>query len=618
MAELEFRILGPLEVRRDGAVVAIGSRRQRELLTLLLLQPNTVVAADDLIEQLWHPLVPPAAKASLQNHVARLRRLIGDHAVETVPPGYRANVTSGTLDLLRVEALLAGAQSQETEQRAATLREALACWDGVALLEAASPFAQSELVRLEELRIFALEERIETDLELARFSSLVPELEALVERHPLRERLWRQLMLALYGAGRQAEALATYRRAHRALVGELGIEPGQALKDLQRAILLQEPHLAVRDAATDDLFRRAAPHLPVADDDRARALLQYAQAIWQLGERRRADLALDDALRWAELSGNETLIQRVRLERTLNETLARAGNLVEQAELAARTSTRFEAIGELDALADSLLQQGYMLRDSGNATQSAALAKRAAAIATEAGNDELRRRAAGYLAVALAIGPTPVADALAQCPTTEHPTYGVLCGRGWLLVQSGETMQGFELLQRGIDIARSLGRPSALGGAHHWSAFAHETTGDAERVHAHLSTAYDLADSVTELGGVASAASRLAYILAVLGRSEEATEYADEAQSLSERSDFSVGVYTKLARALIAHARHDSRKATGFFEQAILAADRSDWLNLRALTRETAANVSNEHTLAQEAKRLYRRKGNRTALARLK
>jgi len=141
-----------------------------------------------------------------------LRRLVGDDVVETVPPGYRVNANPAQLDARRVEALILEARAQESARRAATLRLALSAWRGLPLGELSSgPFTQSEAGRLEELRLLALEERIDADLELESYAAVVPELEALVEQHPLRERFWRQLMLALYGAGRQAEALATYR-----------------------------------------------------------------------------------------------------------------------------------------------------------------------------------------------------------------------------------------------------------------------------------------------------------------------------------------------------------------------------------------------------------------------
>jgi len=615
---LEFRILGPLEVRRDGTPLVIPSQRQRALLALLVLRANQVVPADELIEQLWHPTPPAAAKASLHNHVSRLRGLIGREVVETVQPGYRLSIEPGQVDLLTVEAMLAEAQSQEGEQRARTLRLALDAWRGLPLIEfPLGPAAQAEAIRLEELRLFALEERIEADLELNRFAPLVPELEALVAQHPLRERLWRQLMRALYGAGRQAEALATYRRAHRVLVSELGVEPGQALKDLQLAILLHEPRLTVTDTSTDDLFRRAVGQLPVADSARGRALLDYAQAIWRLGERTRATLALEEAAARAAAGGDTILAQRVVLQQGLHEMLTRAGDLLEQVDLARQASATFERSGDLDGLAEALLHESYMLRDSGSAETAATLAERAYVVAATSGNDDIRRRARGYVVTALALGPAPVAEALARCPPTEEATYGVLCGRGYLEVQAGNLEEGLELIERGIELAEHLRLPSPLAGAMHWAAFAHEALGDAEQIAGCLQRAYDLNQAVDERSSLAVSAARLARALASLGEVDTARYLADEAVTLAQPSDLAAIVYTRLAFALIEHRVGNRAEARSAAQEAVAVTRQSDWLNLQAFALEHLSVVAPNGGAAREARRLYERKGNASSARRL-
>lgn len=619
MPELEFRILGPLEVIYDGKPIAIPSKRQRALLALLLLRLNEVVPVDELIEQLWHPVPPASAKASLHNHVSRLRGLIGHEVIETVQPGYRLSIEPAQVDLWRVESMLAEAQSQDSEERARTLRLALNAWRGLPLVEfPLAPAAQAEAVRLEELRLFALEERIEADLDLNQFASLVPELEALVEQYPLRERLWRQLMRALYGAGRQAEALATYRRAHRVLVSELGVEPGQALKDLQLAILLHEPRLSVTDTSTDDLFRRAVAQLPVADSARGRALLDYAQAIWRLGERTRATLALEEAATRAAASNDTLLAQRVQLQQALHEMLSHAGDLLEQADLARRASATFERSGDLDGLAEALLHEAYMLRDSGSAEAAAELAERAYAIAVNVGNDDIRRRARGYVVTALAVGPVPVAQALARCPPTEEETYGVLCGRGYLEVQAGNLEEGFKLLERGIDLAEQLRLPSPLAGAMHWEAFAHEALGDAEQIVRCLQRAYDLAQAVDERSSLAVSAARLGRALASLGETDAARRLADEATTLGQPSDLAALVYTRLAYALIEHAAGNDAAERSAALNAVAIARQSDWLNLQAFALEHLSMlVPNGRPAREEARQLYERKGNLTSARRL-
>ena len=234
---MEFRILGPLEVVAAGKPVALGGARQRALLALLLTRPNEVVSTDRLIDELWGPAPPRAALNTVQYYVSQLRKLLGAERIETRPPGYAIRIAPGELDLERFELLLERGDAE-------ALSEALALWRGPALADFAyEPFAQEEAGRLEELRLVAHERRIEADLERGRSDELVPELERLIAFHPLRERLRGQLMLALYRSGRQAEALSVYQEARKALVEELGIEPGPLLQELERAILRQDPTL---------------------------------------------------------------------------------------------------------------------------------------------------------------------------------------------------------------------------------------------------------------------------------------------------------------------------------------------------------------------------------------
>jgi DNA-binding SARP family transcriptional activator len=245
---VEFRILGPLEVVEQGRSLALGGARQRALLALLLTRANEVVSTDRLIDELWGERAPKAAANALQYHVSRLRKLLApSHAIITKEPGYLIRVELEELDLLRFERLVEEGQRSSPEAAARLLREALALWRGPALADVAhESFAQSEILRLEELRLVAVEQRIDADLELGRDAELVAELEALVREHPLRERPRAQLMLALYRSGRQAEALEVYRQTRRLLVEELGIEPSPALQELERAILDQDPELTTQ------------------------------------------------------------------------------------------------------------------------------------------------------------------------------------------------------------------------------------------------------------------------------------------------------------------------------------------------------------------------------------
>ncbi len=245
---MEFRILGPFEVAGHGQSLEVGAGKQRALLAFLLLHAGEVVSTDRLIDALWEEHPPASALNSVHVYVSQLRRAFGNGHLETRGHGYRLTLEPDQLDLGRFERLLGDGRALlaagETERAAHALRAGLALWRGPPLSDFASePFAQGEIARLEELRLAALEERIEADLALGRHAELVSELEALVREHPLRERLRAQLMLALYRSGRQAEALDSYQQARRMLAEDLGLEPGRTLQELERAILRQDAQL---------------------------------------------------------------------------------------------------------------------------------------------------------------------------------------------------------------------------------------------------------------------------------------------------------------------------------------------------------------------------------------
>ncbi len=243
---LDFLLLGPLEVRDGPRSLPLGGRKQRSLLALLLLHANEVVSSDALIDGLWGERAPKTARTALQVYVSQLRKLLSAERLETRKPGYVLHVHSEELDLGRFEALCAKAREDGPVASATALGEALSLWRGPALSDFAyESFAQGEIARLEELRLSALEERIEAELDLGRHAEVVGELDSLVAEHPLRERLREQLILALYRSGRQAEALQAYRQARKALVEEHGLEPGSSLKELEKAILAQDVGLAL-------------------------------------------------------------------------------------------------------------------------------------------------------------------------------------------------------------------------------------------------------------------------------------------------------------------------------------------------------------------------------------
>jgi DNA-binding SARP family transcriptional activator len=283
---MEFRILGSLEVLADGREVPLGGARQRAVLAVLLLHRGEVVPVDRIAEELWGERPPETAIKTVQVYVSRLRKVLPQDVLATRSPGYVLGISPDELDLDRFErlvdegrSLLARGLPADASER---LRDALSLWRGPALADFAyESFAQTAIARLEEIRLAAVELRIDADLALGRHDELVGELEALVAEHPLRERLRRHLMTALYRSGRQAEALDAYRDARRTLVDELGIEPSAALQELERAILRQEPALNPPPAAPASLGEAGERSILVAITDEARvdALLAVAEPL---------------------------------------------------------------------------------------------------------------------------------------------------------------------------------------------------------------------------------------------------------------------------------------------------------------------------------------------------
>jgi DNA-binding SARP family transcriptional activator len=254
---MDFRILGPLEVLDEGRPLSLGGSKQRALLALLLLHANETLSTDRLIDGLWGERPPATAAKTVQVHISRLRKGLagaegGDPAglVATREHGYELRLDRECLDAHRFERLVAQGRTELAAGRpgraASALEEALSLWRGPPLADVAyESFAQGEIARLEDLRVAALEELVEAKLALGRHAEVVGELERLVADYPYRERLRGQLMLALYRCDRQADALQAYQDARRTLVEQLGIEPGERLRELERAILRQDAGLAL-------------------------------------------------------------------------------------------------------------------------------------------------------------------------------------------------------------------------------------------------------------------------------------------------------------------------------------------------------------------------------------
>jgi DNA-binding SARP family transcriptional activator len=305
---MQLRVLGSLEVVRDDVAVRLPSAQQRRLLTALLLTPGSVVPTDQLMVALWDDAPPPSALKSLRAHVSRLRAALEDdgEAIATHAAGYALRIEPQHIDAHRFERLVAEARALRTSDLAAALAlldEALGLWRGPAHADVADEaFARADAVRLEELRLSALEDRVDVQLAAGRHVEITAELEALARNHPLRERPHAQLMLALYRDGRQADALETYRRFRDTLADELGLEPSAALRVLERDVLRQDPRLAVAADAEPSTAGGVAVERPgTADAD-------VGGGPPPLVERRAQLAALDGLLTEISTSGQGRLV----------------------------------------------------------------------------------------------------------------------------------------------------------------------------------------------------------------------------------------------------------------------------------------------------------------------
>ena len=345
----EFRVLGPLEVMRADRSVTLPPGKPSAVLARLLLDPNRVVPVDAIVDGLWDQRPPVSARKLVQVYVSKLRAALGHACIETRAPGYRIVASADECDLGRFEELTRLARNEpDAGRRAALLEQALARWRGPALAEfRGAPFAVPAARRLTELRLTAVEDRIDADLELGRHERVIGELEGLVAEEPLRERPRRQLMIALYRSGRYAEALASYREARRLLIDDLGIEPGPALQDLERAILRRDP--ALERTRSADVGGRG----PVVCTDRALLALLGPLCV---GERELVlvELVAEAAELTARVDGLETVRKqtaetrlRVRTAAFTSEHPAR-----DLARLASEQQAELLVVSDPDAVPD--------------------------------------------------------------------------------------------------------------------------------------------------------------------------------------------------------------------------------------------------------------------------
>jgi DNA-binding SARP family transcriptional activator len=613
-------------VRRDGELVAVPAPKQRALLGLLLLHANEPVSQDELIDQLWGEHAPRTARASLQNLVYALRRVIGQETLERQPGGYVLHVEPGELDLERFEQLVSDARRAGPKERAASLREALELWRGPPLVEfPVEPFLQFEIARLEEERLTALEDRVDAELELGLHEELVAELGSLVEHFPTRERIWGQLMLALYRSGRQAEALETYRRAHQTLLDGLGLEPGVDLRELQRAILIQDRALDDPQRKLGSAIERATSILPRSPSERAESLYDYAISVMRLGERRQALSMFEAAERLASAVGDRSVEERARLYRSYLSIWLDGKSPQDHLAETQRAAADFAKREDKAGLALALRQQSQMLAWSGHAEDGVAIATAAVEIASRLGSPQLEASFRAVLPGFIAAGPMPVQQAILRCraelvpdlPNEPRQRLWVLCALVPLEAQAGRIEVARELGAEAVELSRSAGLVGQLVDAMHACGLAECILGSYTSAIGHFRAARAILATEVDHAQLPDLSAQLACALASAGEVAEARGLALEARASAAPDLFATEVLWRRALALV--ASHDGRfdEAMQLADEARKRAAASDWLTFRGATLEDAAvvcrlagDLEGESTDLDEALELYERKGN--------
>ena len=369
----EYGLLGPFEVQVDGRPVPLAGPRQRAVLVYLLAHANTVVPIPRLVDELWADEPPASAVNVLQSYVSQLRKALGRDAIETSGKGYLARVRGDALDLIRFERSAHAGSLALAEERfedaSAALGDAVALWRGPALADlVGEPAVVPIAARLEELRVLALERRIEAEIACGRHSEVAAEAGDLARAHPLRERPRWLHMVALYRSGRQAEALDSYRRARTYLSDELGLEPGPALQELERSILRQDASLGAPDAA---VAPAAAPvRSIVVAELSAGSLEQLARLAAPLAERPPRELLLvrtaPDAGELSDASASVRALREDLLAAGVGSRGAAFTSLMPGADLA-RVAAEQDADLVLVDAPDQLLEDGRLLALLGHA-----------------------------------------------------------------------------------------------------------------------------------------------------------------------------------------------------------------------------------------------------------
>jgi DNA-binding SARP family transcriptional activator len=602
--------------------------KPRAVLAFLLLHPGELVESDRLLDELWDDPAPKTAKVSLRNQIAKLRKVLGHELLVTQGAAYSLRLESGELDANRFESLVQDARACKAEARAGKLREALSLWRGPAFSDFSyEPFAQSEIARLEELRLTALESRIDTDLTLGLHAGLVAELEALVARYPLRERFRAQLMLALYRCGRQSEALLAYRDARTMLHTELGLEPTESLRQLERAILVQDQLLSLEqledDGGSADVLEQVVS-IAVGPSDRVDWLTEFGLALHRVGRFPSSDAVLSRAIEQAAKTGDARGEMRARLTLEANRHQVGRGTPADLQETATEAIALFESTGDDARIAEAWVQIAILRRDSGGSFASSTRAlERALTFARRAGDRGQEHRILERFALNLTNGPCHALKAIERCEEIRAQVQDdayirarVCLHLAALYAIRGRFDEGRLLCAQSKETFEQLG----LGQPSAWVAFylgpLELLAGRPNAAEAELRASCHVLDSSGERGG-------LSYLVCLLARSHhdqgqyrEADKCGRVSQAIAEKDDLEAQIPWRTARAAALAGLGSLQKAESFAREAVALAEPTDGF-LRPEAHITLARVlaasgryDDASASARRALALENRKGN--------
>lgn len=627
---LEVLLLGPLEVRLDGKPVALPGGRARALLAVLALGAGHAVAVDHLIDLLWGPVPPPTATTALQGLVSGLRKRLepgermptGASSARRAPPqllltrhpGYLLAVAPEQVDAHRFRSLVRSATVAAAESRSDLLHEALSLWRGDPLEDVELVGGRlAEAAALEELRLGALEERIDADLAQGRHGALAPEIQALVTEHPYRERLRAQLMLVHYRCGRQRAALEVWHDTRATLVEQVGVEPGPGLRTLHRAVLEHDPALDLaggsswKDDTSDhareqtaragellaaagarvferhydaetaaELFAGAELLLPRNHPQHDEVADRVPETYLMLGRHGDADAWLSRALVLNRARGDARREVHLQLERARIQLIRGPDPipLVELEVVADEALARAGADGDDDLMSQACYVLGLIALRRGDPVRMEELARRAVAAADRSRSPRERLASRWWLALALAEGPTAPERSVVDCEQLvdmgDGPHLGVLTELARLHAVRGALPDAEACMARAEDqVARRPGmlRPAMFVALRR--AQVDLLTGHPERSVPHLRRALAAADGLGELEPRTEAAARLARVLAGRGHGPEAAELAHLSCRTAPRESVTSQVLWRVAMAAVRSADGDGEAAERLHDEAV-------------------------------------------------